>query len=127
MLAAAALLGTTLAIAASLPTQLLVEIALVPVGAMAVFFGTTANAHMQLSSVPHLRGRVMSIYMLLTLGTTVVGGPFVGWVCQHWNPRVGLALAGIATVGAAIVLSTPLAAGLRRPSPMTPAAPVPTD
>ena len=45
-----------------------------------------ANAHMQLSSAPHLRGRVMAIYMLLTLGTTVVGGPFVGWVCQHFNP-----------------------------------------
>ena len=36
----------------------------------------------------------MAIYTLLTLGTTVVGGPFVGWVCQHWSPRTGLAFAG---------------------------------
>jgi MFS family permease len=112
---AAALLGSALVVTALLPSQLLVEMALVPVGAMAVFFGTSANAHMQLSSQPHLRGRVMAIYMLLTLGTTVVGGPFVGWVCQHFNPRAGLGLAGAATMTAAIVLATPLTARLRQP------------
>lgn len=115
VIGAAALLGAVLVVAAVLPSQLLVEVALVPVGAMAVFFGTSANAHMQLSSAPHLRGRVMAIYMLLTLGTTVVGGPFVGWVCQHWSPRAGLGLAGIATIGAALVLSAPMTAALRRP------------
>jgi MFS family permease len=60
---------------------------------------------MQVSSPLHVRGRIMSIYTLLTLGSTVVGGPFVGWVCQQWNPRAGLGLAGVATVGAAVVLA----------------------
>jgi MFS family permease len=100
---AAFLLGASLILTAVLPTQLLVTIALVPVGAMAVFFGTSANSHMQLSSALHLRGRVMAIYMLLTLGTTVVGGPFVGWVCQHFSPRFGLGLAGVATMIAAVL------------------------
>ncbi len=122
VIAAAALLGTVLSVTALLPTQTMVEVALVPVGAMAVFFGTTANAHMQLSSAQHLRGRVMAIYMLLTLGTTVVGGPFVGWVCQHFSPRVGLGLAGVATLGAAIILATPMTAGLRRPGTVAPPA-----
>ena len=45
----------------------------------------------------------MAIYTLLTLGTTVVGGPFVGWVCQHWSPRVAVGLAGVTT---AVVAST---------------------
>jgi len=49
-----------------------------------------------------MRGRVMAIYSLLTLGSTVVGGPFVGWVCQTWSPRAGLALAGSATLTAAV-------------------------
>ena len=82
-------------IAASVPTQLETEIALIPVGVMAVFFGSTANGHMQIWSAPELRGRVMAIYTLLTLGTTVVGGPFVGWVCQHWSPRTGLGPRGV--------------------------------
>src|SRR5262249_5160985 len=50
VIAAAALLGATLVVTAILPSQFLVEVMLVPVGAMAVFFGTSANAHMQLSS-----------------------------------------------------------------------------
>jgi hypothetical protein len=62
----------------------------------------------------------MSIYMLLTLGTTVVGGPFVGWVCQHFNPRAGIGLAGTATLLAALILSAPVTARLRRPAPTEP-------
>jgi MFS family permease len=113
VVAAAALLGISLVVAASLPGQIAVEVALVPVGAMAVFFGSTANAHMQIWSEPHIRGRVMSIYTLLTLGTTVVGGPFVGWVCEHWSPRGGIALAGVVTFGAALVASVLTRARLR--------------
>ena len=105
---AAALLGITLLVAASMPTKFDTEVALLPVGAMAVFFGSNANAHMQISSAQQLRGRVMAIYTLLTLGTTVVGGPFVGWACQYWSPRIGLAFAGGATVTAAVALAAPL-------------------
>jgi len=110
VIAAAAMLGAALTIAASLPTQLLVEIALIPVGATAVFFGSTANGHMQMTSKPEWRGRVMALYTLLTLGTTVIGGPLVGWVSGHFSPRIGLGLAGIATAGAAIVLALPASA-----------------
>jgi MFS family permease len=70
-------------------------------------FGATANSHMQSLSSREFRGRVMSIYSILGLGTTVVGGPFVGLVSQVWNPRVAIALAGAATV------VTALAVGLR--------------
>jgi MFS family permease len=112
---AAALLGIALVVAALLPTKLTFEIALVPVGMMAVLFGSSASAHMQVWSAPQLRGRVMAIYTLLTLGTTVVGGPFVGWVCQRWSPRTGLEVAGVATFTAALLLSVPLTGRLRRP------------
>jgi hypothetical protein len=111
---AAAMLGTALTIASLLPTQLLVEIALIPVGALAVFFGTTANGHMQMSSLPDWRGRVMAIYTLLTLGTTVIGGPFVGWVCGYFSPRVGLGLAGVATATAALLVASPAYLRIRR-------------
>jgi hypothetical protein len=50
----------------------------------------------------------MAIYSLLTLGSTVIGGPFVGWICQHFSPRAGLGLAGVATVVTASVLAAPL-------------------
>ena len=104
VLASAAALGLSLVVAAILPTEGMVVAALVPVGALAVFFGSTSNAHMQMWSVPEFRGRVMAIYSLLTLGSTVIGSPLVGWVCQQWSPRAGLGLAGVATLGAALVL-----------------------
>jgi MFS family permease len=107
VLAAAGALGFSMVVTALLPGELLVAAALVPVGAMAVFFGSTSNAHMQMWSAPQFRGRVMAIYSLLTLGSTVIGGPFVGWVCQHWNPRAGIGLAGAVTVVAAGALAAP--------------------
>ncbi|MEY2404418.1 MAG: hypothetical protein QOD38_1969 [Acidimicrobiaceae bacterium] len=107
VLAAAAALGSSMVVAALLPTEALVIAALVPVGALAVFFGSTSNAHMQMWSAPHFRGRVMAIYSFLTLGSTVIGGPSIGWVCQHWNPRAGIGLAGAVTVTAAAVLAVP--------------------
>ncbi|HEV7523908.1 MAG TPA: MFS transporter [Acidimicrobiia bacterium] len=109
----AALLGIALVVAASAPTQIATEAALIPLGAMATFFGSTANTHMQIWSAAQLRGRVMAIYTLSTLGTTVVGGPLVGWVCQEWSPRVGLAFAGSVTFLAAIVVAVPLNAQRR--------------
>ena len=105
VLAAAAALGVAMMLLAGLPTEGLVLLGLVPAGALAVFFGSIANAHMQLCSAPRLRGRVMAIYSMLTLGTTVIGGPLMGWVCQHWSPRVGLGAAGIVTAVCAAVLA----------------------
>jgi len=121
VIGAAAALGLSLIVAAALSSQVAFVIALVPVGAMAVFFGTVANSHMQVSSALQLRGRVMAIYTLLTLGTTVAGGPFVGWICQRWSPRTGLAVAGVATLTAAVLLWLPLTNRLRSPRPAPPA------
>jgi MFS family permease len=107
VLGAAAALGTGMIGLSLLPGQALVAGALVPVGALAVFFGSTSNAHMQMWSAPQFRGRVMAIYSMLTLGSTVVGGPLIGWVCQRWSPRAGFAVAGVATLACALALSLP--------------------
>jgi hypothetical protein len=53
----------------------------------------------------------MAIYSLLTLGSTVIGGPFIGWVCQNWNPRAGIGVGGFATVLAAGALALPMRRG----------------
>jgi MFS family permease len=124
---AAALLGVALVVAASLPSQIGVEIALVPVGALAVFFGSTASGHMQIWSEPHVRGRVMAIYTALTLGVTVIGGPFVGWVCGRWSPRDGLGLAGVATALAAAGVFAVQRAQLLDPDHVRVPVPAPAD
>jgi MFS family permease len=98
------LLGLSMLATATAPSKLLVIITLIPTGALAVMFGATANSHMQSLSSREFRGRVMSIYSILGLGTTVVGGPFVGLVSQLWSPRVAIALAGAATLATVSVL-----------------------
>jgi uncharacterized membrane protein affecting hemolysin expression len=72
------------------------------VGALAVFFGATASAHMQATSAQQFRGRVMALYTTLTLGATIAGGPVMGEVSQRWGARAGLGVAGGATTAGAV-------------------------
>lgn len=105
VLLAGALLGSGMLLAAAAPNRILFEATLVPVGALAVYFGSNASSHLQTSSAPEMRGRVMSIYTVLTLGTTVIGGPSIGLVCERWSPRAGIGVAGIATLSMSAALA----------------------
>ena len=105
VLVSAIALGVSMVGTGVAPNELAVFISLVPTGALAVYFGTAANAHMQVLSRQEFRGRVMAIYSLLGLGTTVLGGPLVGWVSQQWSPRVAVGLAGVATIITAATLA----------------------
>jgi MFS family permease len=109
-------LGSAMLVTATAPHKALLVAALVPTGALAVFFGSVANSHMQSLSLPSFRGRVMSMYSMLGLGSTVIGGPLVGWISQTWSPRVGIGVAGVATTATATVfaLRGRSAAGSRR-------------
>lgn len=71
-------------------------------GAAMLFYTTATNAAVQLASDPAVRGRVMSVYLLVFLGTTPLGAPVVGWVCEVAGPRAGLALGGLASLFAAV-------------------------
>jgi MFS family permease len=105
VLVSAIALGASMVVTGVAPSEPALVISLIPTGALAVYFGAVANAHMQALSLPAFRGRVMSIYSLLGLGSTVIGGPFVGWVSQHWSPRIAVGLAGVATMVTAATLA----------------------
>ena len=60
-------------------------------GTATITFMSTANATVQLTTRPEMRGRVMSIYMLLFLGSTPIGGPIMGWISGHFGARWSLA------------------------------------
>ena len=51
---------------------------LVALGFAAIIFSTTANTLLQLTVPDELRGRVMSLYILLFAGTTPIGGFLIG-------------------------------------------------
>lgn len=89
--------------AAAAPTLPLEILALIPMGVAALVFQTTTTSLIQLRSEPALRGRVMALYSVVFLGTTPIGAPTVGWVAQHFGPRAGLALGGVAVLVAALI------------------------
>ena len=93
-----ALCGFTVAASAAAlaPTYLLFGIVLVGCGVAAMTAMTTANALVQLSVAPQLRGRVMALYMALFMGGTPVGAPVVGWIGDTLGPRWALAIGPIA-------------------------------
>ncbi len=79
---------------------------LVALGVASITFTATANSTLQMSAPDHLRGRVMSLYMLLFVGTTPIGGVLTGVVAE----RIGVPLtigieAGMCALGIAAALA----------------------
>ncbi len=71
------------------------------VGVASITFLTTSTAIVQMKSDPSMRGRVLALQAILFLGSTPIGGPILGVVCDLFGARAGLALGGFAALGAA--------------------------
>jgi MFS family permease len=69
---------------------------LIPTGLTSLTVMTVANASVQLSTEPVMRGRVMALYQAIFLGGTPLGAPLIGWVGDAWGPRWTLAIGAIA-------------------------------
>jgi MFS family permease len=110
----ALIFGGLLAAVAGAPTLLVASILIVFMGAASIGFIATANATLQLTADPTMRGRVMALYAMAFLGTTPIGAPLVGAIAQWSSPRVALLVGAVATVIAAGLLMWRHQSGLRR-------------
>ena len=113
LIAALAGFAVTSTAAALAPTVWLFGLLLVPVGLCALTAMATANAAVQLSVNPQLRGRVMALYMAVFMGGTPLGAPIVGWVGNTFGPRWTI-LIGSVTVGLSAVVAGVALMRLRR-------------
>jgi len=77
---------------------------LLPTGFFMMYFAQAANQRVQLGTDSEFRGRVVSLYMLLFLGTTPIGAMVVGWVSERFGPRSGIWLGGLASLLAGVVV-----------------------
>lgn len=93
---------------------------LVALGMASIAFTTTGNTTLQLAAPGHLRGRVMSLYMLLFAGTTPIGGEATGIMAEHIGIRLTLGIEA-AICGAGIVAGLAYLAGRRARHSGTPA------
>ena len=65
-----------------------------PLGAACVTFAAGVNSALQIAVEPTMRGRVMSLYSIVFLGSTPIGAPLVGWLAEVAGPRAGLLAGG---------------------------------
>ena len=93
-----------LSFAAALAPTIVVEAAfLFPIGAASLSFVATANSTVQLASDPAMRGRVMSLFGLVLLGSGPPSGLLSGWMAGHIGPPSNPLLSGVSCLIAATV------------------------
>jgi MFS family permease len=100
---AAAGFGLATLTAALMPSYWSFAAVLVAVGLSSLTMMTAANAYVQTTTTPAMRGRVMALYMAIFAGGTPLGAPFVGWVANVAGPRWALGVASAAGIAAALV------------------------
>ncbi|MFJ4339501.1 MFS transporter [Streptomyces sp. NPDC088915] len=106
---AAGVFGVLEVVAALSPAFWLFALLLVPIGMIGLTVNVTANSAVQMATDPAMRGRVMSLYMMVFAGGTPIGAPLLGWVTDVHGARVGFAVGGLISLAAAVVVGLVLA------------------
>ena len=70
------------------------------VGLGSILFMTAATAITQLAAVPQMRGRVLALQAIVFLGSTPIGGPILGAICETFGARYGIGLGAVAALAA---------------------------
>lgn len=78
------------------PSYWLFALLLVPCGLSAITVMITCNSLLQLSTDAAFRGRVMSVYLLVFMGSTPLAAPAIGWIGDTLGPRWALGIGGLA-------------------------------
>jgi MFS family permease len=105
--------GIAMLALAAAPTMPFAFVAAVGVGLASITFMTSSTAIVQMLAGPRYRGRVLAIQSMVFLGSTPIGGPLIGFVCDATGPRVGIVIGAVACLVAAVYGTKAL--GLRRP------------
>jgi MFS family permease len=108
---AAAAFGAVGIAAAFAPALWVFAIVLVFVGAASTTMMNTANAYVQTTVDPVVRGRVMALYMAIFAGGTPVGAPLIGAIANAAGPRVAIVVGTASGLLAAAIAVIWLMAG----------------
>ncbi|MCC7446963.1 MAG: MFS transporter, partial [Anaerolineae bacterium] len=105
LLIGSAAFSVVLALVAISATFTVSAMLLVALGFSGIIFSTTSNTLLQLLVPNELRGRVMSLYVLLFMGSTPIGGFLIGFLANTIGVSAGLVFcAALCLVGVIAVL-----------------------
>ncbi len=109
VIGAAIAFGLVEIVAGLMPTYLTFALVLPLCGLAALTVVTAANALVQMTTAPEMRGRVMALYMAIFMGGTPFGSPLLGWIAEHAGARWTLIGGGALTVLGTLVATAVLA------------------
>ena len=101
--------GALLIIASVAPNMFTFGAVMVVAGFASLLFLTSANQLVQMSTNVSIRGRVMSLYVMVLLGGQAMGGPLMGALAEHWGVQWAMVVAGGMPLLAAVVIGLVLA------------------
>jgi MFS family permease len=90
--------GASMCAAAAAPSAVSMMPLLFLVGVFSIVALSTSYTLLQLESRAGMRGRVMAVRAVTVVGSTPIGAPIAGFVCQHFGARWGLGGGGAATL-----------------------------
>jgi MFS family permease len=105
----AGMYGVMLCLAAIAPSMPVFGAVMVLSGFWCLMFLTGSNQLVQVSSNMRIRGRVMSLYIMVLIGGQAIGGPMLGWLSEHVTPHAALLVAGGVPALAALTVAVILA------------------
>ena len=83
---------------AAAPSFVWAAVAMGVVGFFSVTFTALTNTILQLVSAARMRGRVMALWTMAFIGSTVIGAPIIGWIGQYAGPRSSLVVGAAASI-----------------------------
>ncbi len=98
---ASAAFGVSMLLLAATPWLALAYPIGIAVGWSSIGFMVATTSIVQLRAAPEMRGRVLALQAIVFLGSTPIGGPILGVISEAFGARVGLAVGGVAALGAA--------------------------
>jgi MFS family permease len=84
------------------PNFVTAALLLVPTGFFSIYLAQGCNHRVQMGVDPEFRGRVMSLYVLVFLGTTPIGATLSGWWGEHFGVSSSIWGAGLVSFVAAV-------------------------
>lgn len=101
LISTAAIFGVMEALAGQTSSLVVTLIFIALTGAMMSTFSASANTTVQLSAPPEMRGRVMSVYTTIFIGSTPIGNLATSSIAAAWGVPLSFAFTGLPCVLAA--------------------------
>jgi MFS family permease len=70
-----------------------------------ILYVATTNTLLQLTTEDRFRGRIMSLYTLMFVGTAPIGALASGWIAQRWGAPIATSFSAMVLLGGALWMS----------------------